>query len=178
MASSADDCLGPFPLPFACQLWKVCSLVMMTWRGHLEAVEVTPETPDQELQSPGCQLLLHPRRLLQAGCHHQPQRRFLQKKFQSKVRFLYPLHTNITSRYKIESVYLTVILQNHAEYHLIIRGYYARLSRIIVLLFNALIPKHSFHAEKILTISILPLFSPTLEITYIAGYLLTKDDEY
>ena len=37
---------------------------------------------------------------------------------------------------------------------------------------------HHFIAEKLETIFILPFFSPTHEITYIAGYLLTTDDEY
>ena len=50
--------------------------------------------------------------------------------------------------------------------------------KIIVLLFNTLITKHSFIVEKLETISIFSFFSPTLEITYIAGYLLTMDDEY
>ena len=48
----------------------------------------------------------------------------------------------------------------------------------MVLLFNTLLTKHSFIAEKLATIFILPFFSPTHEITYIAGYLLTTDDEY
>ena len=47
----------------------------------------------------------------------------------------------------------------------------------MVLLFNALITKHSFIAEKLETIFILPFFSPTDEITFIAGYLLTMHDE-
>ena len=59
-----------------------------------------------------------------------------------------------------------------------IRGYSARLSKIIVLLFNTLITKHTFIAEKLEAIFVLPFFSPTREITYIAGYLLTTDDEY
>ena len=58
-----------------------------------------------------------------------------------------------------------------------IRGYSVRSSRIIVLLFNTLITKHSFTEEKQETISILSFFSPTHKITYIAGYLLTADDE-
>ena len=59
-----------------------------------------------------------------------------------------------------------------------IRGYSARLNKIIVLLFNASITKHSFIAEKLETTSILPFSPPTHEITYIAGYLVTMDDEY
>ena len=70
--------------------------------------------------------------------------------------------------------YLTIILWNHVEYRLI----FSRRGDI-VLLFNTLITKHSFLAEKKLeTIFILPFFSPTHEISYIAGYLLTTDDEY
>ena len=38
--------------------------------------------------------------------------------------------------------------------------------------------KNSFIVEELDTIIILPFFSPTHEITYIAGYLLTEDDEY
>ena len=59
-----------------------------------------------------------------------------------------------------------------------IRGYCARLSRIIVLLFNTWITKRIFIAEELETIFILPFFSPTHKIPYIAGYLLTTDDEY
>ena len=59
-----------------------------------------------------------------------------------------------------------------------IRRYSARLSKIILLLFNTLITKHSFIAEKLETIFILPFFSPTHEMTYITGYLLTTDEEY
>ena len=57
-----------------------------------------------------------------------------------------------------------------------IRGYSARLSRITVLLFNKLITKYSF--EELEMIFILPFFSPTHKITYVAGYLLATDDEY
>ena len=51
----------------------------------------------------------------------------------------------------------------------------ARLSRIIVLLFNTVLIKQSFSsiANKLETIFIFPFFSPTHEITYTAGYPLT-----
>ena len=82
-------------------------------------------------------------------------------------------------------VYLTIVLRNRAEFRLIltaelakIRGYSGRLSRIIFLLFNTLITKHSFIAEKLERIFILPFFSPIHEITDIAGYLLCMDDDY
>ena len=37
---------------------------------------------------------------------------------------------------------------------------------------------HSFIAEELGTFFILSFFSPKHEITYIAGYLLTTNDEY
>ena len=59
------------------------------------------------------------------------------------------------------------------------QGIFVRMSRIIiVLLFNTLITKHNFIAEKLETIFIFPFFSSTHEITFIAGYLLTTVDEY
>ena len=50
------------------------------------------------------------------------------------------------------------------------------LCRIVVLLFNTLITKHCFIAEKLETIFIWPFLSPSHEITQIAGYLLTTDN--
>ena len=52
------------------------------------------------------------------------------------------------------------------------QGIFHKIERDI-LLFNTLITMHSFIAEKLEMI-----FSPTHEIMYIAGYLLTMDDEY
>ena len=51
---------------------------------------------------------------------------------------------------------------------------------IVLFILNSLITKDSFIAEKLETIFILPLFSPTHEITYTVGnlQLLTTDDEY
>ena len=59
-----------------------------------------------------------------------------------------------------------------------IRGYSVRLSGMIVLIFNTLITKHSFIAGKLETIFILPFFSTTHKILYIAGHLLSTDDKY
>ena len=56
--------------------------------------------------------------------------------------------------------------------------YSATLSGIIVSLFKSLLKNHSFIAEKLEAIFILRFLSPTHEITYIGGYLLTTDDEY
>ena len=78
----------------------------------------------------------------------------------------------------IEAQILNNYLRNRVEYRLILRGYSAPLRGIItVLLFNTLIPKDSFIAEKLKTIFIVPFLSPTHKITYITGYLLTADDE-
>ena len=58
-----------------------------------------------------------------------------------------------------------------------IRRYSARLSRIIVLLFNKLITKQLVTFLN-LSVDIFSLFLPTCEVTYIAGYLLPTDDRY
>ena len=95
------------------------------------------------------------------------------------------------------NIHLAIIQQNRAEYRLIlsrqgrsraelvkIRGYSATFNRIIVLLFNTnkeqfcCREKNSSITDNLETgerIVILPFFSPTLETTYIAGYLLTSD---
>ena len=59
-----------------------------------------------------------------------------------------------------------------------IRGYSTRLSRIIDFLFNTLMTTHSFIAEKLETIFVLPFFSLGHKITYISGNLVTMDDKY
>ena len=91
--------------------------------------------------------------------------------------------TNIGWLHGFRGRLLTIILQNCAEYtcSLIVSQKWlksARLSRIIVLLFNKLITNHSLIAEKLETIFILPSFYLTHKMTYIAGYLLTTDGEY
>ena len=59
-----------------------------------------------------------------------------------------------------------------------IRGYSARLNRIIGLLINTLATTYRFIAESWRRSLFCKIFSPTHEITDIAGYLLTTDDEY
>ena len=63
----------------------------------------------------------------------------------------------------------------------VIRGYSAKLSRIIVSSVNTLITKQSFIAVKLETIFIFPFIFPTHGIkyfVYVAKYLLATDDEY
>ena len=58
-------------------------------------------------------------------------------------------------RYALYIIHSTNILRNRAEYRLILgQGISARLSRTIVLLFNSLITKYSFIAERLETIFI------------------------
>ena len=59
-----------------------------------------------------------------------------------------------------------------------IRRYSARLSRIIVLLFNTLMTKHNFLRLLKKKLEKLPFFSATHKITYIAGYTLSRRKGY